>query len=191
MSEKKEIEIREKIVHVSLHLADTMGWDVVTLRDISNEADISLSELYDLVDDKHDILVLLGRMIDKRVIQNASLDDGSTKREILFDLLMDRFEVLNEFRPGLIAILNSFKYDPKQALISSPHLCRSMNWMLEVAGIETGGIKGVVKVAGLTGLYLKTLKVWMEDESADLSVVMSALDKNLGRAENMAEMFGV
>lgn len=191
MNEKKEIEIREKVVQTSLHLADTMGWDFVTLKDISKEADITLSELYDLIDDKNDILVLLGRMIDKRVIGEFSLDDSSTQREILFDLLMDRFEVLNDFRPGLIAILNYFKYDPKQALMSSPHLCRSMNWMLETAGIETGGFKGMIKVAGLTGVYLKTLKVWMEDETSDLSAVMSALDKNLGRAENMAEMFGL
>lgn len=190
MSEKKKIEMREKIVMTSLSLAEMQGWEYVTLKDVARESKVSMSELYGLIDDKNDILVLLGRMIDQRVMDGAPEDDEASQREVLFDLLMDRFEILNDYRSGLIAILNSFKYDPKQVLISSPHLCRSMSWMLEASGIETTGFKGAIKVMGLTGLYLKVLKLWMEDETSDLSSVMSALDKHLGRAEDMAEMFG-
>ncbi|MEC7576790.1 MAG: TetR family transcriptional regulator, partial [Pseudomonadota bacterium] len=85
----------------------------------------------------------------------------------------------------------SFHYDPKQAVISCPHLCRSMSWMLEAAGIEVGGIKGAMKVAGLTALYIKTLRVWRSDESVDMAKVMAALDKDLGRVEGLALRFGL
>ena len=61
-----------------------------------------------------------------------------------------------------------------------------MSWMLEAAGIETAGIKGAVKVIGLTGIYLKTLRVWCDDESPDMGKTMAALDKNLGQAEEWA-----
>lgn len=71
-----------------------------------------------------------------------------------------------------------------------PHLCRSMTWMMEAAGIETLGLRGALKVAGLTGVYLKVLKTWTEDDSPDLAKTMAALDKDLGRAESFANTLG-
>ena len=69
-------------------------------------------------------------------------------------------------------------------------LCRSMSWMLEAAGMDTGGARGAMRVAGLSGVYLKTLKVWKKDDSPDLSKTMAALDKDLNRLEQFANSFG-
>ncbi|PCI99088.1 MAG: TetR family transcriptional regulator [Alphaproteobacteria bacterium] len=191
MSEKK-IDIKQKILDSALHLAVEQGWEYTTLRDIAEHAGVSASDLYDTIDDKNDVLVILGRKIDKEIMGNIDLsDDGATNsRDRLFDIMMDRYEALNEYREGVVSILESFKCDPKQAVISMPHLCKSMGWMLEVSGIETAGIKGALKVVGLTGVYIKVLKVWAEDESADLSKTMSALDKALERAEKAANILG-
>ncbi len=62
--------------------------------------------------------------------------------------------------------------------------------MLEAAGIDTGGYKGAIKIAGLTALYLKTLKTWREDDSEDMAKTMAELDKNLERSEQWAGSFG-
>jgi len=130
-------------------------------------------------------------MIDRRVLDVIGEPDESiSARDQLFDILMERFEILNDYRAPLVSILESFCFDPKQAVISCPHLLRSMSWMLEAAGIETPGVRGALKVAGLTGVYLKTLRVWRDDESPDMSKTMAALDKDLGRAEHVANMFG-
>ncbi len=181
---------KAKVVQVALQLAQDLGWDRVTLHDIAQESGYTLGQIYEEFCDKTDILVALGRMIDRRVLDGISLDDSMAARDQLFDILMDRFDVLNDYRDGIIAILQSFRYDPKQAVISMPHLCRSMSWMLEAAGIETGGYKGAIKVAGLTGVYLKVLKTWKTDDSPDLSKTMAELDKNLGRAESVANSIG-
>ncbi len=188
----KKIDIKQKILDSALHLAVEQGWEYTTLRDIAEHAGVSASDLYDAIDDKNDILVILGRKIDKEIMGNIDLsdDDATNSRDRLFDIMMDRYEVLNEYREGVVSILESFKHDPKQAVISMPHLCKSMGWMLEVSGIETAGIKGALKVVGLTGVYIKVLKVWAEDESADLSKTMSALDKALERAEKAANILG-
>jgi len=188
----KNADLKEKVLNSALHLAEEQGWEYTTLRDISVHVEISVSDLYDIVEDKSDVLVLLGRMIDRRVLESMALeqDDTASARDRLFDIMMDRYEVLNDYRGGLMAILDSFQYDPKQAVISCPHLCRSMSWMLEASGIETAGIKGAMKVAGLTGVYLRTLRVWKDDDSVDLSKTMAALDKTLERAERMADTFG-
>ncbi len=194
MSIKKtnDSDIKNKIITAALELAVDQGWEFTTLRDIADKASVSLLDLYDVVEDKQDILILLGRSIDRQVMEHVEIDsdDALTARDRLFDIMMDRYEVLNQYRSGLVAILDSFKCDPKQAIISLPHLCRSMNWMLEASGIETAGIKGALKVAGLTGIYLKVLKTWADDESQDLSKTMASLDKALERGESVADTLG-
>ncbi|PCK00389.1 MAG: TetR family transcriptional regulator [Zetaproteobacteria bacterium] len=188
----KNSDIKQKIIESTLQLSVEQGWEYTTLRDIAEHAGISATDLYDAVDDKSDILVLLGRKIDKTVMKNIEIsDDGLTNtRDRLFDIMMDRYDALNEYREGVVSILDSFQCDPKQVVISMPHLCKSMSWMLEVSGIETSGVKGALKVAGLTGIYIKVLKTWSVDDSADLSKTMSALDKALDRAEKMANVLG-
>ena len=86
--------------------------------------------------------------------------------------------------------MHAFKFDPKEAVLSCPHLCRSMSWMLEASGVDTNGIRGAAKIIGLTGVYLKVLKTWRDDESPDLGKTMAALDKHLGQAERLANTFG-
>lgn len=183
--------MRMKVVETALELAKQQGWAHITLYDIAQEAGLSLSALFDVVEDKSDILVLFGRMIDKRVLEAMGEPDPAVSpRDQLFDIMMERFDALNDYREGLVPILESFKFDPKQIVISCPHVCRSMNWMLEASGIDTSGVRGALKVAGLTGVYLKTLRVWKEDDSVDMAKVMAALDKDLGRAEQVANTLG-
>ncbi len=194
MSAKKEkdLDIRQKVVEATLFLAAERGWSQTSLSDIAEHAGISMGDLYDIIDDKNDVLALLGRIIDKKVIQSTKVevDVSASPRDRLFDLMMDRYDALNEHREGVVAILESFKFDPKQMVISFPHICRSMTWMLELCKLETNGIKGAIKVAGLAGVYLTVLKTWMEDETPDLSKTMAALDKTLQRAETAATTFG-
>ncbi len=192
MVKKADIDIKGVIVDKAMALAENQGWGRVMMSDIAREAGLSMPELFDIVLDKFDILALLGRQIDRRVLSGMGEPDPAlSERDLLFDILMERFEILNDYRGGILAVLESIRFDPKQALVSCPHLCRSMTWMLEAAGIETSGVRGAVRVAGFTGIYLKTLRVWASDESADLAKVMAALDKDLGRAERAAGMLGL
>lgn len=185
-----EVNPKDKIALAALELASMQGWETVTLYDIAEEAGMSMAELHAHVEDKFDVLGALGRMIDRKTLENLSKPDPEISvRDALFDIFMDRFEVLGEHREGIVAILKSFKFDPKQAVISCPHLCRSIGWMLEAAQVNTNGITGAIKVTAMTGLYLKVLRVWMSDDTADLSQTMAALDKSLNRAEQFANSF--
>lgn len=185
------LEVRRKILESALSLSAEKGWEYVSLRDIASGAGISFAHLRDEIDDKSDVLILLGRMLDRQVLENiSSFSEESSVRDRVFDLLMDRFDALNNYRDGVVSIIDSLKYDPKQAVICMPHICKSMAWMLEAAGVETYGAKGAMKVAGLSAVYLKVLRVWVQDEGADLPKTMAALDKALGRAESWAETLG-
>lgn len=169
-------------VDAALSMAACMPWDMVTMADIAGEAGLTLADLSDVFDDKMDILVAYGRRIDRTVMESFTHTDlGAHEKDRLFEILMERFDVIHQNRAALLSILTSFMPDPKQAVISLPHLARSMHWMLEAAGMPSNGVKGALRLASLTGAYLMTLKVWMKDESQDLSLTMAALDKNLDR----------
>jgi ubiquinone biosynthesis protein COQ9 len=192
MAPKKAKNNRENIVYAALKLAPEKGWANVTLRDIAAEAGMSLADLRELCEDKSDIFGMLARIVDGRVIESVGdIDESMGIRDRIFDVMMERFEILNDYREGVTAILNSFFPDPKQALITFPMTCRSMVWMLEAAKVDTGGLSGALKVAGLTGVYIKVLKDWKDDFSPDLSKTMAALDRALGHAEQAAELLKV
>jgi len=179
--------LKERAVAAALELAARMGWDMVTMTDIADKARCSLAELSDIFDDKGDILDAYGRALDRRMLENSSTPDPSaSERDRLFDLLMERFDLLNEDRDAIVSILKSFALDPKQAVISLPHLGRSMSWTLEAAGLSTQGLKGAARVLGLTIVYMNVLRHWVNDDSADMSKTMAALDKSLSRAEQCA-----
>ena len=183
---------KRHIILSALKASEFQGWDGLTLNDIAAEAKLSLADLRSHYDDKMDILYGLGRLIDEDTLRRlGKFSPEQSVRETLFEILMERFDVLNEHREGILAILNGFRGDPKQALFSVPALARSMSWMLEAAHINTCGIRGNAVLAAFTGLYLKVLYVWMRDDSEDMSSTMAALDKNLNRAEQIANTLGL
>jgi len=182
--------VKERAIAASLDLAARMGWDIITLSDIADKAHCTLAELSELFDDKVDILAAYERSVDKKVLESfAEPDLAAPERDRLFDILMERFDVLNENRDALVSVLKSMMLDPKQAVIGLPNLGRSMAWMLEAAGIDSSGIKGALKVAGLSAVYVYALRVWSKDDSADLSKTMAALDRGLNRVEQAANTF--
>ncbi len=179
----KNTSLKDKVVTAMLTLAAQQPWNMISFEDITVEAGVDNREALEYFDDKNDVLAAYGRLVDRKVLENASAATDEPCRDKLFDLLMERFDVLNEDRDAMLSILQGFRGDPKEAVLSFPHLGRSMSRTLEAAGIETNGISGCVKVTGLIGIYLYTVRVWKADDSADMAQTMAALDKALDRTE--------
>lgn len=189
---KKKTDIREKAIKSALILAAQNGWGQVTLEAVADHAKINLNQLRQHFKDRGDILVAYEREIDERVRESiGTIDENANPRESLFDIIMERFDILNENRDAMIAILDHVKCDPRQMAIGMTHLARSMSTMLETAHIDTTCLRGAAHVIGLTGVYLATLKTWREDESPDMSKTMATLDRNLGRAEQLGSTLGL
>lgn len=192
-------DLHGQILHAAFLLALEEDYAEISLLDIAQKAKINFSFLVHIISDKSDILMLYARTIDSSLLDERAQEDikednandiNESIRDRLFDILMDRLELINKDREALIAILESYKCDPKQLVIGLPHIAKSMSLMLEACSVDTSGLKGAIKVGALSAIYIKTLHVWMQDESADLSKTMAALDKALGRAESFAKMMG-
>jgi hypothetical protein len=61
----------------------------------------------------------------------------------------------------------------------------SMSTTLALAGLSGDGLRGLIRVKGLAGLYGSVLPVFLRDESDDLTRTMAALDGRLQRIETV------
>lgn len=188
---EETMDIREKAIKSALILAAQDGWNQVTLQAVARHAKVSLAQLRQHFESRDDILFAYEDIIDSRVRENiGKIDEGANPRESLFDILMERFDILNENRDAMMTILDHVKSCPRQVATRMPHLAHSLSKALELAHIDTTGLRGAAHIIGLTGVYLATLKTWREDESPDMSKTMAALDRNLGRAEQWGATLG-
>lgn len=179
--------IEDRLINAYLSMAgEEAGLKVATLPALARRAEIPLARIYALYDDPSDILVAWARRLDRAVEEGVGDPDPDVPaRERLFDVLMERFERLNDDRPGSVALLLALRRDPARAAMSLALLVRSMTRMLEAAGLETGGWRGLAHIAGAVALWLKVSAVWTKDESADLGRTMAALDQALEQAEKI------
>jgi hypothetical protein len=73
----------------------------------------------------------------------------------------------------------------------APIFQRSMERMLDLAEIDSSGLEGRLRAAGLTAVWIRAVHVWSTDTSEELGPTMAALDRALERAEQTARSFGL
>lgn len=177
---------RDALIDAALSLAARQGWRGTTLADVAAEAGMGLAEAHGLAGSRAGILAAFVHRVDAAVLAGTGPELASEPpRDRLFDVLMRRFEALKPHRDGLRAILLSEREDPVALACGGLRLLRSMGWMLEAAGLGGTGFAGRLRVKGLAAVYLVALRVWLDDDSADLARTMAALDRALRRAESL------
>ncbi len=178
----------DRLIETAMSLAAERSWRELSLAEIAEGASLSLGEAYAVFPSKSAILRAFSKKVDAEVLGDASLSDDwnageTTVRDRLFDVIMRRFDALAPYRAGLANVIYDQARDPLSGLWSLRQLRRSMAAMLEAARLSPEGLAGGVRVRGLTALYLATLRVWLRDESADMSKTMATLDGYLRRIE--------
>lgn len=166
-------------------LVAEQGWHRLTLSALADEAGTSLAELRETVSHKGALPCLFARSVDQAVLRGTPATSTGSARDRLFDVLMQRIDVLQPHRAGVIRLGKEMRTDPLLALMLAPQLAASMAWMLEAARIDTSGITGALRVKGLCAVWIATLRAWEQDEGADLGHTMAGLDKALDRAEQV------
>jgi len=176
------IGMKNKLIQSSLDLAGETSWADVSMQDIAQYAGVDIEDALALCPDKQTLFMAYGRQVDLKVDDafDGEAWDGMSDKDRLFDVLMERFDILNENRAGVISIINAITLDPKQMICLSPMVCQSMEHMMRVAGVNHDGWKGAIKLTALSGVYLKSLRDWVKDDTTDMSMTMASVDKGLG-----------
>ena len=182
MARKSDPE--EKIINAAMKLAAAQGWRALTLHDIAKAAKLKLSEMPAHFSSKTAILAAFSRRIDEQVLAGTDPEDAEEPvRDRLLDVLMRRFEALRPQREAIAAIVKDLPRDPVTAACLARQATGSMRWMLRAAGLDDHGLKGMLRVRALAGVYALSLRVWLNDDSPDLGKTAASLDKNLSRLE--------
>ena len=183
-------EALDKIIRAGITLAKDRKWMQIQLEDIAREAGLQINDLKLHVTSRVEILHAYSKRLDIKALNNVGeADEAIPAKDRVFDVVMERFELMNEDREALRNIIKSIDPDPYAALTNCFRLKQSMTTLLDGAGISTKGLVGRIKVKALAVIYLLTLKTWLEDDSPDLSKTMASLDKHMKRAEQMATTF--
>lgn len=133
--------------------------------------------------DKTRLLGIINAYIDTQMkVGVGEIDLDAPVKDRLFDVLMARFDVLQDHRAGMLAIAADLYKSPCEVWALAPHVMASMARILDQCGLSRGHASDTLRAVGLTALYLKVFKVWEGDDSPDLSATMADLDRMLDRA---------
>lgn len=169
-----------RVVAAALKLAGECPWSEVSLTDIARAAEVSLVDLRREFGSKGEILAAFVRAVDDEVLARPpERTEGQAPRDVLFEVVMNRFDVLAAYKPALKSIADAWPADP--ALLAA--LATSQAWLLRAAGISADGLEGHARAAGLACIHATVFRVWLDDDDPGLARTMAALDRRLRRGE--------
>lgn len=182
-------ETTSRIVTAALDLIPERGWAALSLPDVAEKAGVPLDEMRRIFPCKASLLTGMAGWVETRARETpAAFEDEDTIRDRLFELLMERLDILADHRLAVAAILRDLQRAPFSVLPAVPALLRHVGGILEEAGVATGLPAGPLRCKGLAGVWLATIAVWVDDDSPDNARTMAALDRNLRRVEPLAQM---
>ena len=186
--------LEKALVAAAMTLAEERGWGSVSVVESARRANLSLIDVRQYFPSQTSILLCLGRLADKNALcedfshQVLSDDDiptdststeGDDRRERLFDMLMCRLDVFQQYRKGVKSVLRSLPFNPWQAVQVGNATAESMRWIAEAAGLDVHGFAGMARVGALVGLWTHVIRVWEQDENVDMGNTMAALEQAL------------
>lgn len=175
-------------VDTMLSLVATTGWLNLSLGAVAQEAGLGLAELYRQYPSKLALLRGFAARIDAAML--AALGPGGSgegsAKDKLFEALMARFDALAPYKEAVRMLSRDLPRDPVAALcFAESGLAKGLDWALASAQLDAAGWRGALRRKILGAIYLDTLRVWLMDDTADLSRTMAHLDKRLGLAEGL------
>ena len=153
-------------------------------RDINFKNFLSNTNVRD-VNNKIDLISNIIDFFDFLLKKNLVNIEKSSQRDMLFEIMMARYDILNEYRISVKNIINHFMSRPQDALKIIPKSVESKILIATFANINLNGIQGVINIKIIFALYYITLFTWFNDENEGLEKTMSALDKYLNNVEKV------
>lgn len=194
-SEPLDVPVAQAVARGVLAVAARSGWAGVTPAAVARAAKVPEASVTRLAQDRIALLRVVGDQIDAQidyVITSEENQAGASAKDQLFEVLMARFDILQADRAGYTALIDGVFADPCAVTASARPLLASMARVVRAArgqglGATNRRVFDTPKVIIISIVYLAVLRVWLNDQSPDLTATMAALDRRLGQA---AAFFG-
>lgn len=179
-------EIIEKGVRAALKLAETEKWGSLSLAAIAKEAGLALKDFHGAAD-KDDLSAAVEPLFDAGMSE-GSIDPEEAPRTRLFDVIMMRFEAMEEVRDGAVSYLRWRDRSFDGLALRLKARAATAKWALACAGLDgSSKIPRGVQVAALGWAIAQAERAWRQELSEDLSQTMAALDAELIKLEERIE----
>ena len=171
----------KRIALITLLILKKKSWEVLTFEEVvKNNKNISIRS-------KIDLLKNINRYVDDTLITKMKKIEISSTKDMLFEVLMERFDILQQHRKSFLEIYIAFKKSPQYFIKLLPSFLESMIITAELAKYNVNGLKGSIRLKGLMVVYFVTFFQWLEDTTSSLESTMTELDKNLDQAERFGK----
>ena len=183
------IETENKYIKKGFDLINDIGWEEFSLEKLSTKEKIPINDLKVFFKCKNSIVDKFSRMIDKNIESKLRIEDfkDSSKKDILFELIMMRFDEMESFKGSLLKILDVSKNKPLLISIITKNVMNTMDFFLELSNSYNNYAFDILKKNFLFIIYSISFKTWLSDDTEDLSKTMAELDKLLSTAENFQQ----
>lgn len=179
----------DRIIDASVEIAAEKGWQGVSLAGIADAIGEPLGSIIAVYPTTDRIASALFHRVDQSVLsQVQSVDESETPRDRLFEILMMRFDALQEQRALYVSIIHHMRRRPMTLIRRGPAVVHSMALMLIASGVEASSLLGMARAHILAAAYGALLRTWLKDDSPDMAQTMSAVDKVLNRLESAQRM---
>ena len=133
----------------------------------------------------YDIITNINRYIDFLLKIDMKSIEISTKKDMLFEVVMARFDILQKNRKSILNIYKFYRSKPHKSLLLVPSFLESMILTAQLAKINTNGLNGSLKIKGIFLIYIATFFVWINDNTKTIEKTMTSLDNYIYRAERI------
>lgn len=179
---------QKKLALATFQLTAKHGWEVWTFDQLAKATKTSASEIKKSFAHKNDLLPMLVAFIDEQVCQSVGeIDATAAPHDRLFEIMMARFDYLQQQRAAILNIITATRKDPSLARVLLPAQLHAMAHMLSLAGLAQTDMRQQITSVGLLFVYGLTAYAWQKDDSRDMSKTMATLDRHLRRTEKCAE----
>ncbi len=168
------------MINIDMIAAETGHQSAVIRRLFPDMAEMVGQGLRDLDDD---ILSEFG--------EDLAEDVDATIRERILEGLIVRYEAYRPYKNAIKNLNAAAAINPSLAAITIHRLSAASRTILELAGDNTSGVTGLLRVKGLAAVALMAQKDWLKDDSTDMSVTIRVLDERLKQAEGIAEVMNI
>ena len=102
-----------KIAEETLLLLRKYEWKSISVDMIMRNLKINKKKIPEKIKNKNDLLQNINKYFDKQISIKIKSIEKSTSRDMIFEIFMIRFDLLNKYRNSIIKIFNFFKFIPK------------------------------------------------------------------------------
>jgi hypothetical protein len=173
----------EALGQAALTLSAEKSWADVSLASLCQTAGQSLLACAEAGITSFSVVAYLDQRLDCAMLEAAAdIDSDAPSRDRLFDVVMVRFDAMQDRRASWASILEADAHEPAAALARAARRIRTSAWALEAVGISTASLQATARIMGLARRLRKVEALWLKDD-ADLSKTMAGLDQTLRESE--------